>query len=525
MEKVTSVKDADMIEVSESFAGGEILPKPTTATSLALQSSGKQDEKTEEKGNISNYFPILALCWFVALLSALDRVAMSVAILPLSQELHLTETIKGQISSVVSIGYGLAIVPVGLLVAVAPPRWIMAGGVGLWSVATIGTPLAAGLVVATELASVSEAPVVAYAVSNLAPLLGVRAVMGAAEAVVLPTIQRILANWVPPENKSFALASIISGFQAGTVCAYLISPMIMDELGGWRGLFYLYGMLGVAWLIPWFIFARGVPSSGALEDEECEVPTLVNSMKEDDASLVIMECPGTITTESKETSLAPTALAEATAVLKSAPWSAFMRCPGVWGMTLAHAAKNWGLYNLMAWLPTFYNQQYGLNVKESAIFAILPSVCGAVGGLAAGKFADEAINRLGDNNRTAVRKAFQSVALLGPASCLFALSSDIPDQATTAQALLTGAVGLQAFDAAGFGAATQEKAGERWAGLLYSITSLPGVMIGSLSVYATGQILDATSQDWSIVFGLNAAINILGAAAFIGLYDSEREFD
>jgi MFS family permease len=71
---------------------------------------------------------------------------MSVAILPLSDEYHLTDTIKGEISSVFSVGYGLGIIPVGLLVSSVSPRTIMASGVTLWSLATFGTPIAASFI-------------------------------------------------------------------------------------------------------------------------------------------------------------------------------------------------------------------------------------------------------------------------------------------------------------------------------------------------------------------------------------------
>jgi ACS family sodium-dependent inorganic phosphate cotransporter len=67
-------------------------------------------------------------------------------------------------------------------------------------------------------------------------------------------------------------------------------------------------------------------------------------------------------------------------------------------MTLAHASNNWGLYNNLAWTPTFYAEQYGLNVKESALLSVLPSVAGAVGGLLAGSTADAFVRFLEENN-------------------------------------------------------------------------------------------------------------------------------
>ena len=185
-----------------------------------------------------------------------------------------------------------------------------------------------------------------------------------------------------------------------------------------------------------------------------------------------------------------------------------------------------------------------MNVRESASFSVLPSVCGMVGGLAAGNAADYALFKLagdgadgdgGDRDdddvaekRTRVRKLFQSIALLGPAACLHALS-DLPPDAGAAQVLLGGAAGLQAFDAAGFGAAAQEKSGKKWAGLLYSVTSLPGVVLGSVSVSATGRLLDgmadAEGSGWTAVYQLNAAVCVVGALAFLLLYDAKKEFD
>ena len=41
----------------------------------------------------------------------------------------------------------------------------------------------------------------------------------------------------------------------------------------------------------------------------------------------------------------------------------------------------------------------------------------------------------------------------------------------------------------------------------------------------TGKILDTTGQDWSSVFGINGAVDVLGGLAFILLYDSKKEFD
>ena len=470
-ETIESSTDADTAESvdAELIANDDILPPP-------------QQEDTP-----SDYTKVMmALLWGTAFLSALDRVAMSVAILPLTQEFDYTDAIKGSISAFFSVGYGLAIVPAGIIVGTQSPRLMLGAGLAVWSVATMATPLSA------------------TASASLVPLLATRAVVGAAESTILPSIQRLLSTWIPASQKGTALATIFTGFQCGTVAAYLISPFVLDEFGGWRSLFYLYGAIGLVWLVPWLVFSRDAPP--ILESFE---------LKQPEQELL----PKTI----GET------FEEAMNGFKDAPWSDFAKSPAVWSMTLAHAANNWGLYNNLAWTPTFFAEQYGLNVKDSALLSILPSIAGAVGGLVAGSSADAILRNLGDENReemrTRVRKIYQGIALFGPALCLATLSSHIPEEPWVSQTLLTGVLGLQAFNAAGYQAANQEKAGDKWTGLLYSITSLPGVMVGSFAVYLTGRILDATGQDWTSVFALNALVNVVGATAFVLFYNSKREFD
>jgi Major Facilitator Superfamily len=147
----------------------------------ALDHQAEQQQQQERAKII-----MLSLLWTVAALSSLDRVAMSVALVPMSAEFGFNDSIKGSISSLFSVGYGLCIVPAGLLVASASPRIIMACGVTIWSLATIITPTTASLVATA---------------GTMAPLLLARALMGSAESVVMPTIQRLLAAWTKPEEK------------------------------------------------------------------------------------------------------------------------------------------------------------------------------------------------------------------------------------------------------------------------------------------------------------------------------------
>ncbi len=354
--QATEIPVKEQIDVEKQLKEGELLQMDDPNT----------DMETSSEILLSDYAPILALLWFVALLSALDRVAMSVAILPMASEYHLSDTTKGAISSVFSVGYGLGIVPAGLLVSSVSPRLVMASGVILWSLATFGTPVAANLIhVVTNMDSMTNAEIttsVVYMVENTAPLLLMRSVMGAAESVVLPTIQRMLADWIPSTKKSGSIATVYSGFQIGTVCAYLLSPWVMENVG-WRGLFYVYGGVGALWLIPWWLLSKDSPPSAVTSVDNDQIKTetvatsnynsevLVNTLNEENAHFVVEQ---RLVDENGEEALGVvggeiTTWEEASALFKDAPWKAIFSSKSTWAVIFAHAANNWGLYNFLSW--------------------------------------------------------------------------------------------------------------------------------------------------------------------------------
>jgi len=313
----------------------------------------------------------------------------------------------------------------------------MASGIFLWSLGTATTPLSTGL-------------------ESMLPLLAVRACVGAAESVVVPTIQRLLSAWTSANEKGQALAIIFSGFQSGTIAAYLLSPLIIDSMGGWRGLFYTYGFVGFLTLVPWLLLAQDSPEIVPIASDSATTPEFTKN-----------------------------ALQEWTSGFKKAPWKNFFQSKGVWAMILAHSAKNWLLYVTLAWTPTFYAEQYGMSVKESAWLSVLPSIASMACGFLAGKTADTILcnmKDIDDDKITNLRKFFQGIALYGPAVALGSLAWHIPETPWVSQAYLMAAVGLQAFTAAGYESGNQEKAGERYAGLLYGITSLPAGMYILLAI-------------------------------------------
>ena len=273
---------------------------------------------------------------------------------------------------------------------------------------------------------------------------------------------------------ALAIAFIYSGFHAGTIGAYLLSPIVLDTLGDWRSLFFVCGAMGLVLLGPWLLWAQDAPQTSELiaPPNSVVASTNKNNMR--------WTLDSDVNNNTFVDSTKPMTLSwgDALRSYQNAPWMGFIQSKGAWGMLLAHCAKNWGLYTSLSWTPTFYAEQYGIGVRDSAWLSVMPSVAGAAGGLLAGALADASLSQsqVTDATRTRVRKIFQAVGLLGPAVALASLAHSVPEHAWVAQLFLMAAVGLQSFNAGGFEAGTQDKAGPKWSGMLYSVTSLPSVM-------------------------------------------------
>ena len=67
---------------------------------------------TKKKELNSQAYILLTLLFFVTAICSLDRVAMSVAIIPMGLELQYSEEVKGAISTIFSFGYLFGMIPV-----------------------------------------------------------------------------------------------------------------------------------------------------------------------------------------------------------------------------------------------------------------------------------------------------------------------------------------------------------------------------------------------------------------------------
>jgi ACS family sodium-dependent inorganic phosphate cotransporter/ACS family sodium-dependent inorganic phosphate cotransporter-like MFS transporter 9 len=185
----------------------------------------------------------------------------------------------------------------------------------------------------------------------------------------------------------------------------------------------------------------------------------------------------------------------------------------VWAILVANSVNHACYFVFLFMMPTYFYGVWGLDVRSSALYSLLPWV--AMGGLsyAAGALADGLLPRLGARR---VRKAAQAIAFLGPAALLAALLRAASPQA--ALVCLTAALGLASFGQAGFVSNIQDVGG-RHAGRLFGVANTCGCLAGIAATTGAGFVLQHGS--WALLFQLQAALYVLGFVVYTACAGTE----
>ena len=266
-------------------------------------------------------YTVVLMCFAATFVCYIDRVNISVAIIPMAEELNWDLETQGAILSSFYVGYLLMQVGGGFLADKFGGKMVLGLGVLIWSFFTIITPWAA--------------------FSGLIGLFFARIGMGLGEAVTFPSVYSLITRWFPVNEKSKAVALNASGIPIGTVFALIVTPIIVAELG-WEWAFYLFGLVGVFWYAAWHYLVTNLPQ---------DHPTISSS------ELAHIE------------SNAP-----AEGIGESPPIMFFLRSRAVWAIIVAHFCNNWTLYVILSWLPKYVNDGLGVPFAAIGIIAMLPHV-------------------------------------------------------------------------------------------------------------------------------------------------------
>jgi len=398
---------------------------------------------------------LVAMCFAATSICYIDRVNISVAVIPMAETLHWSATTKGTVLTSFFIGYLFAMLPGGWLIARYGGRMVLGLALTGWSLATVLTPTAA------------------YA--GLPFLIAVRIAMGVAEAATFPAVIGLFARWLPLRERSRAVALQLGGIPVGTIVGLSATGAVVTTWG-WAAMFWLFGVAGLVFAALWFVAVHETPGAHPR-----------------------IGAPERALLADREAATARTPV----------PWRALLTTRAVWAIIISHFCSNWTLYLMLTWMPSYLHDVQRLNVDKAGLAAVLPWVCYFVAANVAGAGCDRLVAR--GVSLLRVRKVVQTVSLLGAsAGLLLAARATSPIEAVAMLCLALGANGLIA---AGF-AANHLDIAPRYAGPLYAVSNTAGTLPGIFGVYITGELLDATGgYGWT--FAAAAAVNVVGVVVWL----------
>ena len=407
---------------------------------------------------------------FLAFLSVficyIDRVNISVAIIPMADSLGWDYEAQSLVLSSFFLGYLLLQVVGGRLADRYGGKLVLGIGVLAWSFFTIVTPYAA------------------YAGFLL--LILARIAMGMGEAVTFPSIYSIYSRWIPQVERARSVAFTNSGIPLGTVFALVVTPIVV-EAWGWEWAFYSFGAVGLVWWVFWHrMVARNPEDQAGMPADELAYIKDNTQVGDDNAKV---------------------------------PWGELLRSRPVWAIIIAHFCNNWSLYVLLSWLPTFVNQGLGVDYAAVGIYTMIPHIASFFFLNIAGNVADRLIRNGMDITR--VRKLMQTVGFGGIAGALLIVGE--VESAAMAIAVMSVGNAIGAFVTGGF-AVNHMDVAPKYAGTLMGITNTAGTIPGIIGVTVSGFILQATGS-WALVFQVAAGVTLFGLVCFLLMASGKRQFD
>jgi MFS family permease len=417
-------------------------------------------------GQMSRRHHVVFGSFMAVFICYIDRVNISVAIIPMAEELGWGMDTQGLVLSSFFVGYLLLQVVGGRLADRFGGKLVLGVGVLLWSLFTLVTPPAAAL--------------------GLGILILARIAMGMGEAVTFPSIYSLYSRWVPLEERSRSIGFTNSAIPLGTVFALVMTPYIVEAFG-WQWAFYLFGGLGVIWYLFWQRSITAYPADDPrVSGEEMDLITA-----------------GTT----------PAAVGE------PVPWKALLSSAPVWAIIVAHFCNNWSLYVLLSWLPTFVNQGLGVDFAAVGWVTMIPNVAAFIFLNVAGNITDRLIASGMDVGR--VRKLMMTIGFGGISTALAVVG--YVESAWMAIAIMTVGNSLGAFVTGGFVVNHMDIA-PKHAGTLMGITNTAGTIPGIIGVFVSGLILEATGS-WALVFQVASGITLFGLVFFLLFSSGKRLFD
>jgi MFS family permease len=233
-------------------------------------------------------------------------------------------------------------------------------------------------------------------------LVIVRFLFGAGEAGAYPNAAGVVSRWFPTTERARAQSFIWAASRLGGVLTPLLVVPLQARIG-WRFVFVLFGVLGVAWAAAWWLWFRDSPQEqpGIRKEELNEIAKGAHGGRRD-----------------------------------AIPWKRLLASRQLWMISIAYSCYAWGTYFYFTWFPSWMIRGAHFSERQMGFYAALPFLCGIIGNLAGGVVSDSLVKRYGLKFG---RRVVLSIALIVGSGMLMGMS------------LVSGKTAVVALACLGFG--------------------------------------------------------------------------
>ena len=393
-------------------------------------------------------YRVLAFTTILAIITYLDRVAISTAAPAVRAEMGLDAVQMGWVFSAFTWAYAAFEIPSGWMGDVMGPRKVLTRIVIWWSAFTAATGAA----------------------WNFASLLVARFLFGVGEAGAFPNTSRSFAKWFPVAERGAAHGWVFMGTRMGGAITPPIVVALMTAIG-WRQTFYVFGVLGVIWAFFWWRWFRDEPSQHP-EVNEAELALIRESAGREPATSHAFR------------------------------WSELLSANLllVYGM---YFTMGYTLYFNLTWLPTYLKDVRGFSLQQAGWLSGVVLFTGGVMTYVGGKLTDMLVKKYG----LKVGRSMGVVTL--PIAGLLLIGAAQTQSPMAAAILLAATLGVADLAVSSCWAICHDIGG-RNAGIVTGAMNTWGNIGGALSPLVVGYAVGWWNS-WTVPFYITAGIYVFGA--------------
>jgi ACS family glucarate transporter-like MFS transporter len=394
------------------------------------------------------------------MINYMDRIALSIAAIPIAREFKLSAVGMGYLFSSFIWSYAIFLLPMGFLIDRFGTKRMAGVGIFIWSAATALTGAA----------------------NSFGALLMARLVMGGGESVSNPVGAKVIRQWIPANERGMVTSMFNSGSYAGpAICSVILGSLV--ALYGWRMSFVIAGGIGFVWLAAWLLFFNAPEKAKWLNADEREKIIRERDTKTAGAAAISSDASG----------------------LRS-----LMRTPTLWGLAITQGCNVYTQYLFLTWLPSYLQASRGLSISHTGLFSAVPYAAAVILCIFVGRLSDKYLKRSGVGSGRR-RNAVALTMLAGAAILTVPFISNLTVLLVVFSITLTGIASTTSLN---FALLNDLLPNSRDVAKAMAFVAVGGNLFGMIAPIATGYVVAATgSYDWA--FGIAGLLLLAGAIAVL----------